>query len=188
MTDDFRRCNVCEKTLPLTAFHRVKALRFGRSYTCATCANERSRLWHLQHPTAQREWYAQHREHKAAYWKKWRAENKEHCLANYSAWYKTLRGHGIVIAKNNRRYAGKLKATPRWADATAIDAIYCEAARLTETTGIPHEVDHIVPLRSPIVCGLHVAHNLQILTKTANRQKRNHHDAHSYSLSSADLR
>jgi 5-methylcytosine-specific restriction endonuclease McrA len=48
-----------------------------------------------------------------------------------------------------------------------------EAARLTCKTGIPYEVDHVIPLRGKTVSGLHNEHNLQVLTFAANRTKGN---------------
>jgi hypothetical protein len=44
----------------------------------------------------------------------------------------------------------------------SIAAIYAEAARLTDETRIKHRVEHVIPLRSPYICGLHRAINLQI--------------------------
>jgi hypothetical protein len=64
-------------------------------------------------------------------------------------------------------------ATPQWSDKEKIKAIYEEAVRLTEETNIIHEVDHIIPLTSKLVCGLHVPENLQILTRDENRKKHN---------------
>jgi len=76
----------------------------------------------------------------------------------------------VVMAERN---ASKLKATPPWLTddhRAQIAAIYDEARRLTEATGIMHHVDHIVPLRATCprtkkrtACGLHVPWNLQIL-------------------------
>lgn len=66
-----------------------------------------------------------------------------------------------------------LKATPVWADLTAIEAVYKEAAKLTRATGIKYEVDHFFPLQGNTVCGLHVLSNLRIITKTENIQKGN---------------
>jgi hypothetical protein len=47
-------------------------------------------------------------------------------------------------------------------------------ARLrTEMTGEEWEVDHIVPLQSQLVCGLHNENNLCVITRKSNNQKLN---------------
>lgn len=65
------------------------------------------------------------------------------------------------------------KITPPWASQEKIRLIYQEAKVLSETTGIPHVVDHIVPRKHPLVCGLHNEFNLQILTRKENSRKSN---------------
>lgn len=88
-----------------------------------------------------------------------------------TAWYRA----NVPRARINcaiRRIAMR-NATPAWADQAAIDAFYVESERLTLETGIPHEVDHVIPILGKTVCGLHVHFNLQVLTKAANRAKSN---------------
>lgn len=77
------------------------------------------------------------------------------------------------LAKWAERRSTKLRATPAWADLNAIKAIYEKCRQRREATGLPYEVDHIVPLVSPTVCGLHVEHNLRIILMQANRAKSN---------------
>lgn len=62
---------------------------------------------------------------------------------------------------------------PSWADVAAIQAIYAEAQRLTTETGVPHEVDHVVPLLGRGVTGLHWEGNMRVVTRTENRRKSN---------------
>lgn len=71
------------------------------------------------------------------------------------------------------RHLSKRNRVPAWADLSAIHAVYAEAVRLTKQTGIVHQVDHIVPLHSPIVSGLHWHMNLQPLPAEENAAKSN---------------
>ena len=82
-------------------------------------------------------------------------------------------------AKDARRRAAELKASPKWLTDVhhrSIAAIYEAAVTLTEQTGVQHEVDHIVPLRGRMVCGLHVPWNLRAISGSENRRKSNKHD------------
>lgn len=76
------------------------------------------------------------------------------------------------------RIATNKQATPVWANYDLIKSIYMIAERIMRCTGIPHEVDHIVPLRGMIgrkhvVSGLHVDYNLRVIPKRMNRAKSN---------------
>jgi hypothetical protein len=63
--------------------------------------------------------------------------------------------------------------TPLWANKDDIKQIYEEAKRLTIETGIKHQVDHIIPLKHSLVCGLHVKENLRVITQEENYKKTN---------------
>lgn len=101
----------------------------------------------------------------------WISNNRDRFKETRKNWH--LKNPGAKAFNSQARNARKLNATPKWADRQKIRKIYKEAALLTQRTGIPHAVDHIIPLQSPIVCGLHCEANLQILTKTQNSIKHN---------------
>lgn len=71
------------------------------------------------------------------------------------------------------RRAKEKRAVPYWSERELIRKLYKKAKELSKITGIEYEVDHIVPIISNDVCGLHVWNNLQILEKSLNRQKSN---------------
>ena len=78
-----------------------------------------------------------------------------------------------VLARNAERRARKIHATPGFSNRKEINKIYALARKKSKDTGIKHHVDHIVPLNSLLVCGLHVEWNLQILTMSENCSKSN---------------
>jgi len=105
---------------------------------------------------------------------RWRKRNPERVKEVVRSW--DQRNRDKRNALNARYRASKLNATPLWLTEehlTMIQDIYSKCKILSRTTGVPHCVDHIVPLRSTIVCGLHVPWNLQILTAEENNAKNN---------------
>jgi 5-methylcytosine-specific restriction endonuclease McrA len=68
------------------------------------------------------------------------------------------------------------QATPQWLtrkQKSEIRQLYQIAITMTKTTGEQYVVDHIVPLRSETVCGLHVPWNLRVITQEENLAKSN---------------
>lgn len=78
-----------------------------------------------------------------------------------------------LIARARVRKRTQREQTPPWADITKIAGFYADAAELTKATGIHHHVDHIVPLNSPFVCGLHCQQNLRVVPAVENLRKGN---------------
>ena len=67
-------------------------------------------------------------------------------------------------------------ATPKWItpeQKLAMRNLYLKAQELTKIAGERYVVDHIIPLISPDVCGLHVPWNLRVITQEENLKKSN---------------
>jgi hypothetical protein len=81
-----------------------------------------------------------------------------------------------VRADTKARRRKHREATPKWLSRkqkSEIRQIYQIAITMTKTTGEQYVVDHIVPLRSEAVCGLHVPWNLRVVTQEENLLKSN---------------
>lgn len=137
-------------------------------------AAEAVRRWRRANPLAaaegKRRWAQENAVGLAEAKRRYRKENAA-SIAEYHRRYQQENPEKSA-AKKARRKAKILDATPSWADSTAILAVYAQADALKRLVGDVH-VDHIVPLQSPYVCGLHVQQNLEVIDDKENMRKSN---------------
>jgi hypothetical protein len=97
-------------------------------------------------------------------------------------WRISLEGRAYQAAYCRARQALKAKATPSWLTVdqrNQMEGFYLEAARMNLESGARKtdknfiDVDHIVPIKGKLVCGLHVPWNLQLLAHGPNVRKLN---------------
>ena len=128
--------------------------------------NEREDVKERKH-----EWYQENREQviQAA------ATRPLHVKREYQQAWKD-RNLVWVRADTKARRRKHRNATPPWLtrlQKSEIRQLYQIAITMSQTTGEQYVVDHIYPLRSDVVCGLHVAWNLRVITQAENLRKSN---------------
>lgn len=113
-------------------------------------------------------WQARNPERKREIEAAWRLKNPERAAqiaAAANKRYRERKPHVVRAIEAQRKRAKQ--AAPLWGEEGRIRVVYGKAREYG------FEVDHIVPLNHPLVCGLHVWANLQLLDRNLNRAKRN---------------
>lgn len=184
--DGFCKCSVCGELKRKTEdnFPKDKIFESTKVTQCRKCKSK------LAYESLDKE--RQKEKHK-----KWRDKNKDkikqykenHVSKNYDkvrAQDKEYRGR-VEVRKARRKYERKYykanrkkmiamscaydsrvrSVRPLWQSQKEINAYYKSA----KINGM--EVDHIVPIRSDLVCGLHCIDNFQLLTRSENASKGN---------------
>lgn len=122
---------------------------------------DRARAWALANPEKRKENID-----------KWREENRDQHNATNRNWNENNKP--VKAALQAKRKTAQLQRTPVWdPNADLIIAKYQLAAMLTKASGIPHHVDHIIPLQGRNVSGLHVFSNLRVIPGSDNVKKSN---------------
>lgn len=148
---ELKTCIRCGQIKEVSLFGPQRKDKTKASLTCKVCANSRHQR-DLATKKAKADYSQRRKEILRAYRKK---------------------NPGKLQAHKAARRARKLQATPGWADLARISKIYQLANMEKQLTGSNVNVDHIVPLNSKLVCGLHVHYNLQITTDLYNFRKSN---------------
>jgi hypothetical protein len=100
--------------------------------------------------------------------KRWASEAGRN--ARRTSGLKWVRNNPDKHNANVMRYrTARLRRTPVWASQQAVLAFYEQAKNSVE----PVHIDHIYPIRSSVVSGLHTADNLCVLPQTLNTAKSN---------------
>jgi len=181
-----KTCAQCKAIKPKSDFYIDSTGVDGYRRNCKVCVRANASRWHLEN-VAQRKrtraaWEQANRQVAAARrarWEqknpRWRAQWKAKNPASLARYARKWRRANLAkcAALSSAHHAGKLQATPAWANQGYIEDVYRKAAIFTKRDGTPWHVDHIVPLMSKVVCGLHCEDNLQTLPGVDNQHKGN---------------
>lgn len=121
-------------------------------------------------------WTQANKDKKIAYLKQYQLTNKDKVARWKRRW--EIKNPAYLCAKTAKYMARKKQACPLWltsADFFAIEQFYIIAKEFSKT-GVPHHVDHTVPLQGKNVCGLHVPWNLQVIPAVDNIRKSNKYE------------
>ena len=152
----FKVCSTCNETKTLSLFSLKRNKPNARCKSCVSVYYKKYREANLEKDKKR------HAEH----WKVYKgteaqkAANKKKCKT-----YQEKNLNKFRLYEATRR-AKQKQATPTWANLNEISNLYlnCPAG---------FDVDHIIPINSKYVCGLHVENNLQYLPSSENKSKSN---------------
>ena len=169
---DQKVCSRCKQTCPTSAFVKQSSSKSGLGSYCSSCRKEKKADWYSNNKERadnyNRLYYDSHpdfRANRSAYASQYEKSNR------YLPEFKAKK-----CSREAKRRSYKLQATPAWLSQkqlSEIDEFYWLAQDLKAVSGQVYHVDHIVPLKGKLVCGLHVPWNLQILPSEINLSKSN---------------
>lgn len=121
-----------------------------------------------------RAWYEQNREAVVMRSRAWFVQNKDRAIANSRAWAERNKSEITQYRRNRKKRV--LERTPAWfsdLDRFVLEEAYLLAAHRKLVTGIDWHVDHMFPLYSRTVSGLHSWTNIQVIPAFMNLMKQN---------------
>lgn len=103
--------------------------------------------------------------------REWEQANPDRWRATIRLW--SVNNREKCRSKGARYRANKFQAQPSWVDTKILTKIYADCPE-------GFHVDHKVPLKHPLVCGLHVPWNLEPIPARDNLIKHNKFDPETY--------
>lgn len=179
-------CYKCNQNKPLDAFCKNKSKKDGLSTECKPCKKTQDKQYYAKNADSvkatvskyraenpekvsqvKKDWYLVNKPKTRASARKWKEANKEKHYESLKRYRKNHPSKRNFLTAKYR--SAKLDATPPWFEKDQIRIVYKKAKEWG------FAVDHIVPLKSETVCGLHCWANLQLLDPMLNSKKGNKH-------------
>lgn len=186
VSDGMRSCTRCGELKPISDYVKNSSSADNIGNWCYVCRKEwrernsamlrESKASHYrknleQNRAKSRERATMNKEAANLRSKKWREANRDKRKEVANNWVR--RNKDYACAQAGKRRSAKLNATPAWANEFFIREVYRLARTRAKLTRVNWHVDHVVPLRSKIVCGLHCEHNLAVIPADQNHRKSN---------------
>jgi hypothetical protein len=173
-----KKCPGCLEIKEHSLFHKTTKRSDGLSFFCKQCKSKKDKEYrdkNSQKLLAQKkEYYKRNKERMDEQGRLNYQKKKDEYKQRARKWKLENRARHNELCM--QRHVSKLKAIPSWLSSiqkARIHEFYEVSLAIGMQTGIKQHVDHIIPLKSPIVCGLHVDWNLQILSASENCSKSN---------------
>lgn len=183
-----KMCWGCGYLRPFTAFAKNARKVDGLQTQCKDCMNFARKQWDLRNAAYVKQrskekwsdteargrydaWRAENQQTINARNKQWANTNRSKARASVNAWDRANKPR--KVQQKRMRKGMQERATPAWANHEAMQQYYVLARFLTCELGIDFHVDHVVPIKSDIVCGLHSHTNLAISIGAWNIAKHN---------------
>lgn len=178
-----KKCTKCNEIKDLCNFIIREGLKQGgkhdgRRNQCLSCLQELRKkryedrykddeVYKAKRKERLREYYAKNFEDLNRKSREYYAKNTEKGKLARKSYYNSHKKE--FAAKEAKRKAAKLKATPPWLTKEHFE----EIKKIYKSCPKGHHVDHIEPLQGKDVCGLHVPWNLQVILAADNLMKSN---------------
>ncbi len=164
-----KECRICHHRKSVEDFSKDPSNKTdGHRATCKACNLKRMYL-------TRKAWIERNREKANTYSREWQRRNfadRRELMRERSAQNYKKNPHSYIEANAKKRVVCR-KATPKWSIRFFVNEAYALAKLRTRLTGIEWQVDHIVPLLSKKVCGLHSHTNIAVIPKADNYAKGN---------------
>lgn len=115
-------------------------------------------------------WRIKHKQERLVYEKNYRENNKNSIAIALQTWGASNKHKRNKITNDYK--SSKINATPAWTSKLDVEMWY-EVAKILSNSGVKYHVDHIIPLKNKMVCGLNVETNLQVIADWKNKSKGN---------------
>lgn len=173
-----RVCSKCGEHKAVDEFYRQAGCKDGLRPECKSCYRSRVKANRENNLEATRETKRRYYQANADAIKKksttWQELNRDKSRAKQRAYYS--RNKHDYLERKSRYRARTREATPAWSNAEIVQSFYQAVVILNSHGGpVKYSVDHIVPLRNKLVCGLHAHTNMTIIPLPQNKAKNNRH-------------